>query len=277
MAELYQITEESLEMFRPMLTDQSEYSFLSDPDILGVGAVDREEACGVMLLKLSEAFIYLTYIAVSDAYRKRGIATALLRFAKDMALKNGKVLYGSFFAADENEPIYRLFKTMPAYAVQSTGRGVYRVPAALLLKVRDRLPALKSSLEAEEFESLGQEERNAVFKKLKEEGVYYFDPTEENYISPLCLVVKKENEVKGVLLTRVGEEPGEVVVNYIYGADPKSTTQMFLSAAEKAGELFGQINAFRFICVNEESESLVQKIFPEAECRGLFYEFSVDI
>lgn len=277
MAKLFQINNESLEYFQPLLTERCKREFLSDPNILAVGAVEQKEACGIMLIHVTIDSLYLTYIYVDEYYRRNGIGTELLTLAKRMAFKNDKLLMIPFCAQDQEEGIYRFFRTDPALALEETGEYVYRVPVDSLQAVKDQLPKKKGRYETVPFETLTTDEKNGFFKKCEEECVRYYDLYSPDYISPLCLAAKKDDKISAVILTKRGSSEDEILLDYVYGHDFQVLADLLRDALEAAADLPKKVRYLKAVSVNEESKRLVDSLLPTAEKTGTFYMASLDI
>ena len=277
MAELFEITEKDLDNFRPLLTERTEREFMTDPDILAVGAADRREACGVMLIRVSEDFLSLSYLVVADAYRRRGIATELLALAKEMAYKNEKVLIATFYSEGEETAIYRFFQSDMELSLEPSGGEVYRASLQDLTTLSDRLPKSGKGPSITRFDSLPEEEKEKFFAVCEEEGVRYFDPWCTDYLSPLCLAAKTEDKVSAVLLTRKGNAEDEVFLDYVYSKDTLALAELLRKAAAIALSLPEKVRYLRVASVNEESQKLITSLLPSAVRVGAYYSAELDM
>lgn len=276
MAELFQVAEENMEEFRLLLTERMEREWKVNPDILAVGAADRSEACGLMLIRVAEDALTILYLVVADAYRRRGIGTELLNLATDMAYQSEKLLFAPFYAENEETALYRLFQNDHGILVEETESVVYRVPVQELVTVGENLPKSKGKCKIVHFTELTEEEKNDFFRKSDEEGVSYFDLNCPDYLSPLCLAAKKEDKLKAVLLTKKGGSEDEIMLDYVYSSDPQALVELLRKAAEIALSLSKTIHFVKVVSVNEESQKLIDSLLPSAEKTGACYMATLD-
>lgn len=277
MAEYYQITDQSIGSFKILLSEEALREFKTNPDVLAVGAVDRKEACGVMLIQLQEWIWHITWLAVSDAYRRRGIATGFLNLAKQMAFENDVLLDAPFYVESEEDPIYQLFQSKSGYVLEENNGFVYRVPVETLQNLTGRLPKGKEAYEVVPFLSLPEEEKKVFIQKCREEGVLYFNPYDRDFLPPLCLAAVKNKKIGAVLLVREGSREDEILLNYVYSANPHALKDLFRKAADIAGTLPKKVKAIRVSVLNEEGENLVKNLLPEAERVGASCMATLDI
>ena len=276
MAELIQITDQSLGLFEPLFDEASQRTFLTDPDILAVGAVDQKEACGLMLLKVQNLTMILTRIVVAPEHRRRGIGRQLLVYAKNLARKNDHILFAPFYAESEEDDLYLLFRTDPALSLEKTGEGVYRAPISSLSKILERLPAKSGKYQVEPLSALSEGEMKAVVKKCEEEGAGYFDPYDRDYLAPLCLCARKNKTVESMLLTKRGNREDELFLAYVYSRSPMALADVMKKAISVALTLPEEIRFFRFVSIDATAKNIADKLLPEAESAGSTYMAMLD-
>ena len=276
MAELIQITDQSLGLFEPLFDEASQRTFLTDPDILAVGAVDQKEASGLMLLKVQTFSMTMTRLIVTPGHRRRGIGRELLVFAKDLARRNDRILFAPFYAESEEDELYLLFRTDPALSLEETGEGVYRAPISALSKILERLPEKDGNYQVEPLSALSEGEMNAMMIRCKEEGADYFDPYDRDYLAPLCLCARKNKAVEALLLTKRGNVEDELLLACVYSRSPMALADVLKKAISVALTLPEEIRYFRFASLDEKAKKIADKLLPAAEKVGSTYMAMLD-
>ena len=275
MAEYYQLTEAALDDFGPLFTEDALTEFKTDPEILAVGAGDEGVACAVMLIKVTEYILHITYIYVSEAKRRKGIATGLLNLAQDMAFNEEKPLLAYFSAGSEDEAIYRLFRTSDAFAVSETGDRIYRSPIDALANAKKWLSEKDVKYVVTRFLELPEQERESFLQKCSRKNEAYIDPYEKDFLPALCLAAKDADEIKAaVFIAQTGDE---ISVRYVYSENPMALRKLFGEVATAASKLSDKIKTIKIATVNDESEKMLKKVFPGAEQVGAFYVASMDL
>ncbi len=275
MAEYYQLTEAALDDFGPLFTEDALTEFKTDPEILAVGAGDEGVACAVMLIKVTEYILHITYIYVSETKRRKGIATGLLNLAQDMAFNEEKPLLAYFSAGSEDEAIYRLFRTSDAFAVSETGDRIYRSSMDALANAKKWLSEKDVKYVVTRFLELPEQERESFLQKCSRKNEAYIDPYEKDFLPVLCLAAKDADEIKAaVFITQTGDE---ISVRYVYSENPMALRKLFGEAASAASKLSDKIKTIKIATVNDESEKMLKKVFPGAEQVGAFYVASMDL
>ena len=276
MAELYQITEKSFELFRPLLSKEAVRDYMTDPDILAIGAVEDSEAAGILLLKITDLMLFITYLYVSEPFRRRGVASDLLCRAKSIAFKSDKPLQALFYAVDGNDPFLALFASRPGYSLEEQEDKFFRMPVEELLSLKERIPRNRHEFSVRPFGSLSFEEEQEFERICRDNGKDYYNPFASNYYSPLCLVAKSGSRIRAVMLSTCSEE--ELEIHYVTGASPFALMELFRAVPDIVREkLPDRVKTVRIIAVNEASEKLIRYLFPKAEPSGAFFMASVDI
>ncbi len=276
MAELYLVTDRSFEPFSPLFTDEAARSFMTDPEILAIGAVEGNEAAGILLLKITDVMIYITYLYVSAAFRRRGIASDLLCRAKSIAFKSDKPLEAPFYTKDGDDPLLPLFISRPGYHVIPSETAFFRVPIRDLFELKDRIPYKRHQFEIVPFDELSQTEKNLFDLKCRETGTQYFDPHAKDYFFPLCMAAGRGKNMKAVLLSAKHGE--ELEIRYVTGTSPIALMELFRAVSAASEKLLSEeVTTLGITAVNEISEKLVHYLFPGAEPVGAYYMATVDI
>ena len=276
MAEIYQVTGSSFQLFRPLLTEEAARSFATDPDVLAVGAVEENEAAGIMLLKLSDLRVFLSYLYVSEVFRRRGIGADLLCRAKELALKSDRPLEAPFYSEDGKDPLYLLFATRPGYDLVPMGNCFFRMPIEELKEMKKRIPKRKNEFSLRFFSKLSLQERRSFENLCRESGQAYFDPYAKDYFEPLCLAAVKDGMLKAVLLSTFRD--GELEISYVTGTSPFALMELFRAVPDIAAKtLWDKAKTLRIATVNESSEKIVRFLFPTAEPAGAYFMAGVDI
>ncbi len=275
MAEFYHLTEAAIDDFGPLFSEDALTDFKTDPEILAVGAGDEGEACAVMLIKVTEYILHITYIYVSESKRRKGIATGLLNLALDMAFNTQKPLLAYFSAVSEDEAIYRLFRTSDAFSVSETGDRIYRASMDALANAKKWLSEKNLKYRIVRFLELPEQDRESFLQKCSRKNEAYIDPYGKDFLPALCLSAKDADEIKAAVF--IAQEGDEISVRYVYSENPMALRKLFGEVASAMSKLSDKIKSIRIATVNDESEKMLKKVFPGAELVGTFYMASMDL
>ena len=125
------LTKEHLEALAPMLPEVRQAA--DENNVYAVGAVKDGCLCGVLVFRAGgELLMDIQYISVAETYRRQGIANGLIDFLCKSAWQSATAVCCTFAAADENEPLYRLFARRGDFTM---AEGLY-----LLLSVQGAFP-----------------------------------------------------------------------------------------------------------------------------------------
>lgn len=123
------VTPKTLPLFENLIDEQFRGLIGWDPDIFCLGAVCRGQAAGVLLFRIVGISAMIQWITVSDAFRRRGIATQLVTELCRRAFRTNTAVVADFFAdidLDRND-LYRFFSSLPFFSVQNTDEGIMQV------------------------------------------------------------------------------------------------------------------------------------------------------
>lgn len=84
--EITRVTKNNYRFFAPFCFEQN---FVAEPNTVMLGAIEDNVACGVAVFAIEDTIGMLTNLYVAPEYRKRNIATNLLRTFQDVAKKAG--------------------------------------------------------------------------------------------------------------------------------------------------------------------------------------------
>lgn len=274
MAEYYQLTDVGLSDFEPLFTKEALISFKTDPNILAVGAGDEGQASGVMLVKITEFLIHITYIYVAEKHRKRGIANGLLDLAEDIAFNEEKPLMAMICAEDESDPLYRLFRDRPSFSINESGDFVYRIPTDEIGAIGNAIHLVRKNCKVVPFEDLSESDREAFYQKVNQKGVAYFDPYDQDYLAPMCFAARYHDEIKAVILMAGSGE--EMSLRYLYSENPGALREILKEVAGMADRIPKEIKYLRIATINTDSGDLLRHLIPEAHKAGTFYMATMD-
>ncbi len=272
----FQINEDSVEQFRSLFTESTERDFLVNPDILAVGAVDRLEPCGVMLLHVTENILYLTYLYVAENCRRKGVGSELLGLAEKMAVTNDMMLLAPFFVRNEEDALYHFFRNDSFMVLERTGSSMYRLPLEKLDAIEEGIPA-KSGYLTVPFHTLSEELQDDFFKKREEEGNAFYDLYSPDYISRLCLAAVKEENLGAAAFVRPGSREDEILLDYVYSSSFPALGDLLREMTALLRTLPKKIRFLTVVSVNESAQSLIDYFIPDAEEAGAFYLAGMDI
>ena len=181
------ITEKTMHWFLPLLSEEEILALQSaDAMAYAIGAVSDKTACGVLVFHMRGEIAEITYLAVSDAFRRKGIATGMIQYLCQFAWDSITPIICTFAAADQKDEIYQLFHSMENFSIQEEDGFYCHIPFAEMADAP--LAAIrKGNRRYQEFFSLPLTERRCFYEELLSRKVYYLkEIKEEEYEKPLC-------------------------------------------------------------------------------------------
>lgn len=267
------ITEETLQWFSPLLPQKEEENLKNGKGIYAIGAAWGKRACGILVFQIVQGIIDIRYLAVSEEYRRKGIATGMAGYLCQHAWPTATPVTCTFSAAGFEDPLYLFFISMANFSVAKEEGIFCRVPLASLVE-NPLLVALRGrKLNHPAFFSLSRKEQERCFSQMRQQDSFLLDEvSEKEYCKPLCLCEMEGEKIKAAVFVVCTEEGGvDLELAYAWCAQgwQKTLIELLAQASEripKDAEGYLYISA-----ITPASEAIVEKMLPERETLGGYY------
>ena len=135
MAEYIRLTEQTLHWFQSLLPPAHQ-TLREQEGFFILGAVQAGVACGTLVFQLQQLaevpMANIRFLAVAEGYRRRGIATGLIRFLCRCCYDSVTPVLCTFSAPDKTDPVYLLFAEMEDFSVAEAEGYVCQIPLSCL-------------------------------------------------------------------------------------------------------------------------------------------------
>lgn len=270
MVSYFRITEEKLHWFVPLLSKGEEAALKSRKDVYAIGAVCDKCACGILVFQLGEV-ADIRYLAVSEKYRRQGIATGMVTFLYRHMWDSLTPVTCTFASKGLDDPIYLLFADMGNFSVAEAGGYSCRVRLKGLPGNKVLAPLKENKLNYPSFFSLTPLAQKNFMQKMYEENNFYLQEIqEEQYRKDLCLCDTDGNEVKAaIFITQEMETPDlELAFAWCAPGRQKALVELLAQASAMLPE---DLEGYLYIsAVTPTSVAIVEKILPEKETLGSY-------
>ena len=265
------IAKNQMEAFLPLLPEGRQ--ILNSPDVFAVGAVKDGRACGILVFRADEMTADILHLAVSEAFRRQGIANSLIDFLCKSVWETGTAVLCSFSADDRDAPLCRLLTKRGDFTLAETEDYICRFPCKDLAAVNlSAVPPAGSRIQA--FYKLPPDMRSSFFSHLKGDNAGFARGLHEDrarMLEPLCLCAVEQGAVQAAIFCQ--NQEGSVLLSFVYArpghvrslmALTGRLRELLLKAADKVPYLY-------IAAVTQESRKLVERLLPEREITGRFY------
>ena len=264
------LTEKTLPWFLPILTEEAARALEEDPQTLAVGAVSEGTACGVLVCRFEEDLADLIYLAVSDVYRRRGAATAMLNALCRALWAEAVPVACTFSAGSEEDGLYRLFRDHPFFTVAEEEGFVCELPLEDLARPNRLTPYLGRVKNAAAYFDLPAVDRRRF--RGGEHVPYLAELLDDPAIDRELSLCAGDGAGIAALLLFAREADG-LELSLVWSAPGCQSTLIGL-LAEAAGRIAarGDRGVLRIAAVTPESAAIVDKLFPQRAVTERFYQ-----
>jgi GNAT superfamily N-acetyltransferase len=274
-------------MYEAILPDSIRAELQNDGKSFAIGAVADGVACGVLVVNAAQDWAAIEYLAVSDSYRRRGVATELIQTLCRLCYPSTTPVLCTFAASDEQDSLYRFFADRYDFTVAEESGFLCNVPIAEVVKVAERLQSAGGAAKnVRPFFQLANVERWAFeekMRKLREGGGFYPPGIFEKrarVIEPLCLCDRAEQIDAVVFFEDLGDGDLELSFAWCEANFPKSLMGLLAEAGRRINESnYGkkENGTLTISAVTPASQALVTKLFPDAAIIDRFFTASWDM
>lgn len=271
---IIRVTNDTQHWFAPLLSEELIRKLKQDKTFYLIGAVKEKTACGVLAFSL-EKTVNIEYIAVSQGYPWQDVANEMLDFLCSYMAEEAILILCPFAAGDVNEPLYCLFEEREDFFLEQTeGSRKYLTKTQILNN--EALGNVKYQAgSVRGFFDYPQREQREFLKKLENQGLFYLSDSVvfDNLIKPLCLTTVKGGEIKAAAFIGRGGKQSEYQLSFIWCAQgsAKDLFVLLVAAKEKLLEEMPEDGKLFVEAVEPEADSILNKLFPEAESSDRYY------
>lgn len=266
------ITNQTLSYFAPLIP-AADQKAVEQGSEYAIGAVEDQTACGVLLFRPNDSAVDILYIAVSPHYRRRGCATGMIRWLCSYLEAECIPVFCSFIARDKENPLYLLFADMYEFTVEQQNGISCCLPVKELVNqpLIQELPQVNTV----PFFSLPKSLQRSFQDMLLQEQDFSLNLGSNRYLQKACLCHFVNQKIQAAIFLReVGD--GDLYLEYIWrnAGHTRELLSIMSSAAKLLQDYHGDLY---FGAVNEQSQRLAEKLFPNMKTVGDFYEAAWDM
>lgn len=271
---IIRVTNETQHWFAPLLPEELTGKLKQDKTFYLIGAVKDKTACGVLAFSM-EKTVNIEYIAVSQGYPWQDVANKMLDFLCSYMAEEAMLILCTFAVGDENEPLYRIFEKREDFFLEQT-EGSRRYLTKTQIRNNETLGNVKYQAgSVRGFFDLTQREQREFLKKLEDKKIPYLsDPAVyDNLIRPLCFTIGTKGKIKAAVFIGHGREQSEYQLSFVWceQGSARELLSLLAAAKEKLLEEMPEDGTLFVEAVEPEADSILNKLFPEAETDDRYY------
>ncbi len=267
------LTKEQLNDITSLLPEVQQAAAIGS--IYAVGAVKDNRICGVLVFRVDgELLIDIQYIAVSEPYRRQGIATGLLDFLCKHAEESNTAIFCTFAAVDWNEPLCRLFIRRGDFTLTEAEGYICRFPCKELSQIElNATPPAGTRIAT--FYDLPERAQQRFINEIKKDSLAFsveLYAEREQMLRPLCLcVVDAAENVQAAFFCQKREHDVELSFAYGIPGHVHALAALVGHLRELLLSTGDQVSYLQIAAVTPQSRKLVEKLLPEREILEKFY------
>ena len=274
--EIIRLTGKTIPWFAPLLPDDLTARLAREETLFLLGAVEEKTACGVLAFSVGET-VEIEYLAVSDEFRRRGAANAMLSFLCAHAARTLAPVFCTFAAADKDDPLYLFFAERDDFTVTAFDEVGRMCVTRAQLEESSRLAQIGSrGITVTRFFDRPRLAQRAFLNGLLRSGVFHLRDSAvyNGLIQPLCLTAGADNDLQAAVFVGRGQEAQELTLTLAWSAPGCSAALMALLAALRELLLREMTPDSTLVidAVESSSYAIVSKLFPQAVCTAQYYQ-----
>ena len=279
MTEYIRLTEQTLRWFQPLLPPACQ-ALREQEETYILGAIRDGAACGVLVFRLDrlkEIFVAeIRYLAVAEGFRRRGIATGLIRFLCRCCYDSVTPVLCTFSAPDKTDPLYLLFAEMEGFSVDEAEGYVCRVPLAGLAGDPALAALAERGRQPHRLFDLPAATRRSFLLDLKRRGALYLQEADgESLVKPLCLYTRGGESITAALF--FSRDGADLELSFAWCAPGGQRDLMGLLGRVAVQVPAGARGMLRIAAASPASMAIVDKLLPGREITARFYQAAWDM
>lgn len=279
MAEYIRLTEQTLHWFQSLLPPAHQ-TLREQEGFFILGAVQAGVACGTLVFQLQQPaevpMANIRFLAVAEGYRRRGIATGLIRFLCRCCYDSVTPVLCTFSAPDKTDPVYLLFAEMEDFSVAEAEGYVCQIPLSCLAGDPTLASLAERGRQPRRLFDLSAAARRSLLLDLKRRGPFYLQAgDEEALVKPLCLYTRDSDHVTAALF--FSRDGTDLELSFAWSAPGGQRDLMGLLGRVAVQFSAGSRGMLRIAAVSPASAAIVDKLLPGREITARFYQAAWDM
>ena len=213
----------------------------------------------------------IRFLAVAEGYRRRGIATGLIRFLCRYCYDSVTPVLCTFSAPDKTDPVYLLFAEMEDFSVAEAEGYVCQIPLSCLAGDPTLASLAERGRQPRRLFDLSAAARRSLLLDLKRRGPFYLQAgDEEALVKPLCLYTRDSEHVTAALF--FSRDGTDLELSFAWSAPGGQRDLMGLLGRVAVQFSAGSRGMLRIAAVSPASAAIVDKLLPGREITARFYQ-----
>ena len=227
---------------------------------------------GALSFVLADNQYTIDWLYVIPETRRQGIATGLIKEFQSFMSHTGEryPVSARFSVTEEDISLHRFFLSLSGVDVAYSHDRFYVTPE----NIRKSAPLHRNTADAAQTEKFFENKTDWQKKTLRSLERTYgytvtdYDAWKEDCVPELCLCLSVQNNLLcGIFVQRSAEHMLEL--SWLYGKYPPGLFQLLEQATQKAELLYPE-DALTFEAINEKSENLAKRLFPNARSVSIY-------
>ncbi len=249
------------------------FVFKDTDNRISLGAYREDGAIlGALSFTLADNQYTIDWLYVIPEARRQGIATGLVTEFQEFMIHTGEryPVNARFPVTDEDVSVHRFFLSLSGADVAYSHERFFVTPE----NIRKAAPLHRNTADVAQTEKFFENREDWQKKTLRSlERIYGYTVTDydtwkEDCVPELCLCLSvKSNLLCGIFVQRAAEHMLEL--SWLYGKYPQGLFQLLEKAAQEAESLYPE-DTLTFEAVNEKSENLAKRLFPNARSVSIY-------
>lgn len=256
MKQLTGIGSENVAYFKHLMDTESAID-----DQVAVGAVWDNATVGMALFSTEDSTLFLDYIYVDPAYRKKGVASDILKGMQKEVAPMGCHRMEVYYESSSDE-LDAFFNAMGFATV--VDEKTYKIPASDFLasdffqKIKDK----KASNSVVSMDKLNDRQKKLLYNELVRTGFDVEALSEGRYDPTRSFVVYDKDgvEAKAVLYSDLERDVLTIILMVNMSNDPIALTELLISLRDTIDTLDISKLTISFLTVDEGMDKIVRKL-----------------
>lgn len=267
-----------IDWFSELIPEEFISRLKTDEDWIGIGLIEDDTACGALVAVVEEDYLELQYLMVAPDFRRRGMASAMMRWMGRRCAVRELPLVGHFDVTSQEDGLYLFFAELPDFSIAPTDEGTYVTSVQSLAAVAKLDNA--ESADSLPFDRMTSAQRKLIYQAADEAGFPFLRQYESRADALDHQLTRACFDEDGVCATVFFEklDDGNLRLAFLYCRPDSRRTVISLlgKAAAMMQEPYGSCT-LEVLPMSEESAGLVKKLMPDAKLTSTVYMLGQDI
>ena len=294
MAEFFNVTNEDYHLFEPLVPEIYTMMRESDPGLFVVGAAENDQACGVLVCRSFDNTVSILYMAVSDEFQGKGIATGMVEYLCSAALNAEQAVFCDFSAATPyGDAVYGVLNATGMFSLDRQPGARYEGHISDLDSMMVGSDKLIKEVDFLSYGEAKATEKNQLQLILQKNDCDYRAEDMGQYLDDLSFIAfsKDKHQPVATIMVAKGSEEGALEIPFVwsYGKSPKEIFALIAHVADCLRQLakkkrvpgamgYGEDDVvIRISTVNDSSDALLNRLLPDFRPILYFYRAIYDM